>query len=91
MSDCQFQYTSNQNQFQNNYDGRKTLSVDIKYIFVVLSRILAREYTVFCMASEIGLYMNHQFLRSISLDFLSSTKIQYKETNYDADNIANNK
>ena len=24
MSDSQFQYTSNQNQFQNNYDGRKT-------------------------------------------------------------------
>ena len=30
MSDGQFQYTSNQNQFQNNYDGMKTLSVDIK-------------------------------------------------------------
>ena len=30
MSDSQFQYTSNQNQFQNNYDGKKTLSVDIK-------------------------------------------------------------
>ena len=30
VSDTQFQYTSNQNQFQNNYDGRKTLSVDIK-------------------------------------------------------------
>ena len=30
LSDSQFQYTSNQNQFQNNYDGRKTLSVDIK-------------------------------------------------------------
>ena len=52
MSDGQFQYTSNQNQFQNNYDGRKTLSVDIKYIFVVLSRLLARENTVFCMASD---------------------------------------
>ena len=47
MSDSQFQYTSNQNQFP--------------------------------------------FLRFISLDFLSSTKIQYKETNYDADNIDNNK
>ena len=52
MSDSQFQYTSNQNPFQNNYDGRKTLSVDIKLIFVVLSRILARENTVFCMASD---------------------------------------
>ena len=30
MSDSRFQYTSNQNQFQNDYDGRKTLSVDIK-------------------------------------------------------------
>ena len=35
MSDSQFQYTSNQNQFQNNYmydhnDGRKAISVDIK-------------------------------------------------------------
>ena len=30
ISDSQFQYTSNQNQFQNNYDGGKTLSVDIK-------------------------------------------------------------
>ena len=43
MSDSQFQYTSisTQNQFQDKYDGRKTLSVDIKLIFVVLSRILA--------------------------------------------------
>ena len=90
MSDSQIQYISNQNQFQNNYDGRKTLSVDIKEIFVVvLSRILARENTVFCMR-QIGLYMNRQFLRFISLDFLSSTKIQYKETNYDVDNIDNN-
>ena len=30
MYDSHFQYTSNQNQFQNDYDGRKTLSVDIK-------------------------------------------------------------
>ena len=37
------------------------------------------------------IYMNHQSLRFISLDFLSSTKIQYKETNYDAENIDNNK
>ena len=45
------------------------------------------------MASDtnVGLYMNHKFLRFISLDFLSSTKIQYKETNKDADNIGNNK
>ena len=30
MPDSRFQYTSYQNQFQNNYDERKTLSVDIK-------------------------------------------------------------
>ena len=35
--------------------------------------------------------MNHQMLRFISLDFLSSIKIQFKDTNYDADNIDNNK
>ena len=35
--------------------------------------------------------MNHQFVRFISLDFLSNTKILYKETNYDADNIDNYK
>ena len=91
MSDSQFQYTSNQNQFQRNYDGRKTLSVDKKkYIFVVLSRILARENTVFCMASDRVIHEPPVFT-IFSLDFLSSTKIQYKETNYDADNIDNNK
>ena len=88
MPDSQLQYTSYQNQFQNNYDERKTLSVDIKWIFVVLSRILVRENTGFLYSV---IYMNHQSLRFISLDFLSSTKIQYKETNYDAENIDNNK
>ena len=73
------------------------ISGDIKLIFLVLSRILVRENTGFCITSDrecratIGLYMNHQFLLFISLDFLSSTKIQYKETNYDADNIDNYK
>ena len=38
-----------------------------------------------------GLYMNQQFLEFISHDFLSNIKMQYKETNYDADNIGNNK
>ena len=33
-------------------EGQHTLSVDIKKIFVALSRILARENTVFCMASD---------------------------------------
>ena len=42
-------------------------------------------------AATIGLYMNHQFVRFISLDFFSNTKIQYKETDYDTDNIDNNK
>ena len=28
--DSHFQYRSNKNQFQNDYDGRKTLSVEIK-------------------------------------------------------------
>ena len=30
MSDSYFQYRSNQSQFENDYDGRKTLSVEIK-------------------------------------------------------------
>ena len=30
MSDSHFQYRSNQSQFENDYDGRKTLSVEIK-------------------------------------------------------------
>ena len=30
MSDSHFQYRSYQNQFENDFDGRKTLSVDIK-------------------------------------------------------------
>ena len=35
-------------------------------------------------------YMNHQFVRVISLA-LANTNIQYKQINYDADNIDNNK
>ena len=35
-------------------------------------------------------YMNHQFVRVTSLD-LANTNIQYKQINYDADNIDNNK
>ena len=30
MSDRHFQYRSDQNQFENDYDGRTTLSVEIK-------------------------------------------------------------
>ena len=30
MSDSDFQYRSYQNQFENDYDGRKTLSFEIK-------------------------------------------------------------
>ena len=51
MWSSQFQYTSNQNQFQKNYDERKT-SGDIKLTFVVLSHILAREKTFLCMTSD---------------------------------------
>ena len=37
-----------------------------------------------------GFYMNHQFVRVISLA-LANTNIQYKQINYDAENIDNNK
>ena len=36
MSDSHFQYRSNQNQFQNDYDGRKTLSVETKLTVLVI-------------------------------------------------------
>ena len=36
-----------------------------------------------------GYYMNHQFVRVTSLA-LANTNIQYKQINYDADNIDNN-
>ena len=42
-------------------------------------------------AAAIGLYMSHQFVRFITFYFLSYTEIQYKETNYIAYNIDNNK
>ena len=39
-----------------------------------------------------GIYMNHQFVRVTSTSLaLSNTNIQYKQINYDADNIDNNK
>ena len=38
-----------------------------------------------------GIIHEPPVFRFISLDFLSSTKIQYKVTNYDADEIDNNK
>ena len=37
-----------------------------------------------------GFYMNHQFVRVISLA-LANTNIQYKQINYDTDTIDNNK
>ena len=37
-----------------------------------------------------GFYMNHQFVRVISLA-LANTNIQYKQINYDAGNIDKNK
>ena len=37
-----------------------------------------------------GFYMNHQFVRVISRA-LANTNIQYKQINYDADNIDKNR
>ena len=42
-----------------------------------------------CMAAT-GFYMNHQFVRVISLA-LANANIQYTQINYDAVNIDNNK
>ena len=56
MSDSHFQYRSYQNQFENDYDGRKTfyLSVEIKQT-VLVSCIIAyfskRKFR-FCMALD---------------------------------------
>ena len=65
-------------------------------MLVVLSLILARENTVFVWRkigrAATGFYMNqnHKFVRVTSLA-LANTNIQYKQINYDADNIDNNK
>ena len=40
--------------------------------------------------SATGFYMNHQFVQVTSLA-LANTNIQYKQINYVADNIDNNK
>ena len=54
MSNSHFQYRYYQNQFENDYDGRKTLSVEIKLI-VLVSCIIAyfskRKYR-FCVALD---------------------------------------
>ena len=49
MSDSHFQYRSYQNQFKNDYDGRKKylLKLNKPFLLVVLSLILARENTAF--------------------------------------------
>ena len=64
------------------------------FFLVVLSLILARENAVFVWRwigrAATGFYMNHQCVRVISL-VLANTNIQYKQINYDADNIDNNK
>ena len=83
MSDSPFQSTSNKNQFQNDYDGRKILSVDISKIKLLVSCII----TYF---SKRPFCMNKQLVRAISLD-LANTNIQYMQISYDADNIDNNK
>ena len=63
-------------------------------MLVVLSLISARENTVFVWRligrAATGFYMNHQFVWVTSLA-LANTNIQYKQINYDADNIDNNK
>ena len=63
-------------------------------MLIVLSLILARENTVFVWRyigrAATGFYMNHQFVRVTSLA-LANTNIQYKQKNYDADNIDTNK
>ena len=51
MSDSHFQYRSYQNQLENYYDGRKTLSVEI--LLVVLSLNLARENTDFVLCYNV--------------------------------------
>ena len=50
MSDSHFQYRSYQNQYENDYDGRKTLSVEIKLTALVSCNIAyfsKRKYRVF--------------------------------------------
>ena len=63
-------------------------------MLIVLSRILARENTVsvwrYIGRAAIGFYMNHHFVRVTSLA-LANTNIQYKQINYDADNIDTNR
>ena len=92
MSDGQVQYTSNQNQFQNNYKIICWFWINLCCIIAYYSK---RKYLFVWRqigsAATMGLYMNQQFLEFISHDFLSNIKMQYKETNYDADNIGNNK
>ena len=75
--------------------GKHYLLKQIKpLLLVVLSLILTTENTVFIWRwierVATGFYMNHQLVRVISLA-LANSNIQYKQINYDADNIDNNK
>ena len=46
MSDSQFRYTANQNQFQNNYYGMKTLSVDKINLCCIIAYFSKKKYHI---------------------------------------------
>ena len=73
---------------------RRKIKLLVSCILYLVSLILARENTIFVWPligrAATGFYMNHQFVRVTSLA-LANTNIQYKQINYDADNIDNNK
>ena len=81
MSDRQYQYTSNKNQFQNDYDGRKTLYVDIKYtFFCIITYFSKRKDRLFCIAADKERCFNriiHEQPELIILVALANTKLQY--------------
>ena len=58
--------------------------------------VFSKRKDSFCFASDYGValqydfYMNHQSVRVISLA-LATSNIRYKQINYDADKINNNK
>ena len=54
MSDSHFQYRSYQNQFEKDFDGRKTLSVEIKETVLVscITAYFSKRKYRFCMALD---------------------------------------
>ena len=74
MCDSQFQYKSNQNQFQNEYDGRNDMIVSriIAYFSKRKTIIVWRQIS---SAATKGFYMNHQFVRVFSLDCFSQYQL----------------